>query len=105
MSYQASRLGVPEAEINAASAAPSSSPYRPYRGRGFRTRGFFRGGTRGGPPRASMKLDNRPRKLLIQGVPANDEAVQAVRNHYQVCKLDFLCVHSRDNILVLTGHG
>ena len=31
-----------------------------------------------------MKLDNRPRKLLIKGVPVNDEAVQLVRNHYQV---------------------
>jgi len=81
---EASRLGLPEAEINAESSASSASPYRPYRGRGFRARGFNRGGAgRGGPPRASMKLDNRPRKLLIQELPASDEAVQAVRNHYQ----------------------
>ena len=82
--FQASRLGVPESEIN---AEPSASPshFRPYRGRGFRARGFTRGGTgRGGPPRTNMTLDNRPRKLLIQGVPPTDEAVQAVRNHYQV---------------------
>ncbi|KAF8587345.1 hypothetical protein K439DRAFT_1630837 [Ramaria rubella] len=81
---EASRLGVPEAEINADSSASITSPYRPYRGRGFRGRGFARGGMgRGGPPRSSMKLDNRPRKLIIQDVPTNDEAVQAVRNYYQ----------------------
>jgi RNA-binding protein 26 len=60
----------------------SNTSYRPYRGRGFRARGLVRG--RGGPPaRGSMKLDNRPRKLLIQDIP-NEEAVQTVRNYYQV---------------------
>lgn len=78
---------MPESEINAEYTSPSYSSYRPYRGRGFRARGFPRGSPSrgGGVPRSSMKLDNRPRKLLIQGVPANDEAVQLIRNHYQVC--------------------
>ncbi|KAF8529480.1 hypothetical protein JB92DRAFT_2860770 [Gautieria morchelliformis] len=81
---EASRLGVPESEINAESSTPShSSPYRPYRGRGYRARGFVRGGGRGGASRPRMKLDNRPRKLLIQGIPVNDQAVQLIRNHYQ----------------------
>ncbi|KAF8527861.1 hypothetical protein BU17DRAFT_38588 [Hysterangium stoloniferum] len=75
---EASRLGLPEADMDTVSP---STTYHPYRGRGFRARGLIRG--RGGPPvRGSMKLDNRPRKLLIQGV-LNEEAVQAVRNHYQ----------------------
>ena len=33
---------------------------------------------RGGPPRASMKLDSRPRKLLAKGVPA--ESVEVAQN-------------------------
>ena len=37
-----------------------------------------------------MKLDNRPRKILIQGVPGNDEAVQLVRNHFQVGFVDLI---------------
>ena len=54
--------------------------YRPYRGRGRgRGRGFY---GRGGPPRASMKLDNRPKKLLVKGATA--EQLQAVRDWYEV---------------------
>ena len=30
-----------------------------------------------------MKLDNRPRKLLVKGV--GDDGVQAVRDWYEVC--------------------
>jgi len=30
-----------------------------------------------------MKLDNRPRKLLIQDLPATEEAIHAVRSYYQ----------------------
>lgn len=37
---------------------------------------------RGGAPRSSMKLDNRPKKLLIKGV--NEEGVQALRDWYEV---------------------
>ncbi len=38
---------------------------------------------RGGPPRGSMKLDNRPKKLLVKGV--NTDQVQAVKEWYEVC--------------------
>ncbi|KAH7883912.1 hypothetical protein F5I97DRAFT_1896746 [Phlebopus sp. FC_14] len=59
-----------------------SSPYRPYRGRGRGGRSaFFRGAIRGGPTRASMKLDNRPRKLIVKGV--SEDAIQAVRDWYE----------------------
>jgi len=37
---------------------------------------------RGGPPRASMKLDNRPKKLLVKGV--REEGLQALRDWYEV---------------------
>ena len=50
-------------------------------GRGARG-GYFRGAMRGGPPRASMKLDNRPKKLLVKGASA--ESLQAVRDWYEV---------------------
>ncbi|GJJ09424.1 hypothetical protein Clacol_003646 [Clathrus columnatus] len=77
---EAMRIGVPNVEINSDSQSTSTS-YRPYRGRrGFRARGGIRGGR--GLARGSMKLDNRPRRLLIQ-IPPNDEAVQAVRAYYQ----------------------
>ncbi|CCM02215.1 uncharacterized protein FIBRA_04295 [Fibroporia radiculosa] len=59
------------------------SVYRPPRGRG-RGRGGrvpFRGAMRGGPPRGSMKLDLRPKKLLVKSV--GDNAVQAVRDWYE----------------------
>ncbi|KIJ45498.1 hypothetical protein M422DRAFT_74981 [Sphaerobolus stellatus SS14] len=81
---EASKLGLPEAEGDS-SQPPYSSSFRPYRGRGFRARGAPRGGFvgRGGPPRSSMKLDNRPRKLLIEDVPATEEAIHAVRTYYQ----------------------
>ncbi|PCH33451.1 hypothetical protein WOLCODRAFT_135145 [Wolfiporia cocos MD-104 SS10] len=58
----------------------SSTTYRPYRGRG-RGRGTFRGAMRGGPPRGSMKLDLRPKKLLLKGV--SGDAVQSVRDWYE----------------------
>ncbi|EJT98931.1 hypothetical protein DACRYDRAFT_101554 [Dacryopinax primogenitus] len=65
--------------------APTYTPgySRPYvRGRG---RGRGRGGWRGGPPvyHQSMKLDLRPKKLVIKGVAAgNEDALSAVRNFY-----------------------
>ncbi|TFY73969.1 hypothetical protein EWM64_g10043, partial [Hericium alpestre] len=42
---------------------------------------YYRGAMRGGPPRASMKLDNRPKKLLVKDVAA--DVVQAVRDWYE----------------------
>ncbi|KAJ7357112.1 hypothetical protein DFH08DRAFT_736416 [Mycena albidolilacea] len=57
--------------------------YRPYRGRGRGARSYYRGAgpARGGPPRASMKLDNRPKKLLVKGV--KEDSTQAVRDWYE----------------------
>ncbi|KAI0374368.1 hypothetical protein BV20DRAFT_1041340 [Pilatotrama ljubarskyi] len=73
---EAASLGITEA--TEPPAYPSST-YRPYRGRG-RGRSFFRGAMRGGPPR-SMKLDLRPKKLLVKGAPS--ESLQAVRDWYE----------------------
>ena len=74
--------------------AEPSSPY-PYRGRGRgRGRGFYRGSTRGGPPRASMKIDNRPKKLLVKDV--GSDSVQAVRDWYEAsCQVE--AVEAIDN--------
>lgn len=78
ISVQAASLGITEA---AEPPAYQGSGYRPYRGRG-RARSFFRGAAmRGGPPR-SMKLDLRPKKLLVKG--ASTESLQAVRDWYEV---------------------
>ncbi|KAF7339863.1 hypothetical protein MVEN_01903100 [Mycena venus] len=57
--------------------------YRPYRGRGRGARSYYRGAgpARGGPPRASMKLDNRPKKLVVKGV--KEDSTQAVRDWYE----------------------
>ena len=57
-------------------------PSYPYRGRGRgRGRGFYRGAARGGSVRASMKLDNRPKKLLVQDI--GSDSIQAVRDWYE----------------------
>lgn len=74
---EAASLGIdPSAE-----SAPTYPTY-PYRGRGRgRGRGFYRGATRGGPVRASMKLDNRPKKLLVQDI--GSDSIQAVRDWYE----------------------
>ncbi|KIJ21457.1 hypothetical protein PAXINDRAFT_173615 [Paxillus involutus ATCC 200175] len=75
---EAASLGIPESGDH----AHNGGPYRPYRGRGRGARStFFRGAMRGGPPRGSMKLDNRPKKLLVKGV--RGDAVQAVREWYE----------------------
>ncbi|KAJ7275291.1 hypothetical protein B0H12DRAFT_1215141 [Mycena haematopus] len=57
--------------------------YRPYRGRGRGARSYYRGAgpVRGGAPRASMKLDNRPKKLIVKG--AKEDSTQAVRDWYE----------------------
>ncbi|KAJ2920390.1 hypothetical protein MD484_g46, partial [Candolleomyces efflorescens] len=77
---EAASLGISES----GSEPPYSGSYRGgYRGRA-RGRGFYRGGPalRGGPPRGSLKLDNRPKKLLVKGVEG-DEGLQAVKSWYE----------------------
>ncbi|KAK7058251.1 hypothetical protein VNI00_001882 [Paramarasmius palmivorus] len=72
---EAARLGIP------ADPEPhhgGGGGYRPYRGR---ARGFHRGGFRGGPPRGSMKLDNRPKKLLVKA--EGSDGLQAIRDWYE----------------------
>ncbi|KAL4268008.1 hypothetical protein AB1N83_000733 [Pleurotus pulmonarius] len=61
---------------------PSYGGYRPYRGRGRGApRSYYRGAIRGGGPRTNLKLDNRPKKLLVKGVKEHD--LQAVRDWYE----------------------
>ncbi|KIK71256.1 hypothetical protein GYMLUDRAFT_33395 [Collybiopsis luxurians FD-317 M1] len=66
------------------SSYPTTS-YRGYRGRGRGGRGsysYFRGAPhRGGPPRVSMSLDNRPKRLLVKGISGDNE--QALRDWYE----------------------
>jgi len=70
-------------------ASTEPAPAYPYRGRGRgRGRPFYRGGARGGPPRASMKLDNRPKKLLVKDV--GSDGAQAVRDWYEVDAVETL---------------
>ncbi|KAI0803043.1 hypothetical protein BC629DRAFT_1591141 [Irpex lacteus] len=76
---EAASLGIGSDESVPSYSGPG---YRPYRGRGRGGgRSFYRGAMRGGPPRASMKLDNRPKKLLVKGVTS--EQVQGVRDWYE----------------------
>ncbi|KAF8898346.1 hypothetical protein BD779DRAFT_1483445 [Infundibulicybe gibba] len=77
---EAASLGISEA------ASESSHPsgggtYRPYRGRARGGRSLYRGAMRGGPPRASMKLDNRPKKLLVKAI--HRDSLQALRDWYE----------------------
>ncbi|KAI5123583.1 hypothetical protein M0805_003401 [Coniferiporia weirii] len=75
---EASALGITDNSYQ-----PHTPSYRGYRGRG-RGRASYRGAMRGGPPRASMKLDNRTKSLLVKGVSSHDpEVVQAVRSWYE----------------------
>ncbi|TFY59515.1 hypothetical protein EVJ58_g5728 [Rhodofomes roseus] len=76
---EAASLGLSDA----AESSYSGSAYRPYRGRarGRVLRGGYRGAMRGGPPRGSMKLDLRPKKLLLKGI--SGDSVQAVRDWYE----------------------
>ncbi|KAH0838608.1 hypothetical protein J3R83DRAFT_6930 [Lanmaoa asiatica] len=74
---KAASLGIPEG----GDYAYGGGLYRPYRGRGRGARGAsFRGAGRGAP-RGSMKLDNRPKKLLVKGI--REEAVPALREWYE----------------------
>lgn len=76
---EAASLGISEGEAS----HPSQPAYRGYRGRGRASyRGYQpRGAFRGGPPRGSMKLDNRPKKLLIKGTDAG--SLQSIRDWYE----------------------
>ncbi|TFK76880.1 hypothetical protein BDN72DRAFT_890677 [Pluteus cervinus] len=78
---QAASLGISETPPTYPAYAGG---FRPYRGRGRGApRGYYRGAIRGGgPPRGSMKLDNRPKKLLVKGV--TDESVQALKGWYDI---------------------
>ncbi|ESK98423.1 ccch zinc finger and rrm domain-containing protein [Moniliophthora roreri MCA 2997] len=90
---EAASLGIPAdptVETN------HSGGYRPYRGR---ARGFHRGGFRGGPPRTSMKLDNRPKKLVIKD--AGIDGLQAIRDWYETTgQLEDVSETDNGNIIV-----
>ena len=76
--FKAASLGIPEG----GDSTHGGGSYRPYRGRGRGSRGaYFRGAGRGAS-RGSMKLDNRPKKLLVKGV--REDAVPALREWYEV---------------------
>ncbi|KAJ7655070.1 hypothetical protein DFH06DRAFT_489633 [Mycena polygramma] len=75
--------------------------YRPYRGRGRGSRSYYRGAgaARGGPPRASMKLDNRPKKLIVKGT--KEDSTQAVRDWYETTgQLESLTTVDNGDIVV-----
>ncbi|KAJ6519575.1 hypothetical protein C8R45DRAFT_26850 [Mycena sanguinolenta] len=78
---EAASLGL--SETGTETSTSWGGAYRPYRGRGRGTRSYYRGAgpMRGGPPRASMKLDNRPKKLIVKG--AKEDSTQAVRDWYE----------------------
>ncbi|KAB5594300.1 Zf-CCCH domain containing protein [Ceratobasidium theobromae] len=59
--------------------APQTHSAPPFRGYNPRGRGAWRGRGRGGPPRGSMKLDNRPRTLIVKGLPDTSEAKESAR--------------------------
>ncbi|KAL4243123.1 RNA-binding protein 26/27 [Abortiporus biennis] len=75
---EAASLGL--AEVSDTPYSGGSGSYRPYRARGRGARGFYRGAMRGGPPRTSMKLDNRPKSLLVKGVTSDN--LETVREWY-----------------------
>ncbi|QRW05043.1 Zf-CCCH domain protein [Ceratobasidium sp. AG-Ba] len=67
--------------LNAEGAPTHPAPsYRPH---GTRGRGAWRGRGRGGPPaRGSMKLDNRPRTLVVKGLPDTSEAIDSAKSWF-----------------------
>ncbi|KAK2462097.1 hypothetical protein APHAL10511_006560 [Amanita phalloides] len=82
---EAASLGIAEGGSSTDGHAGAGGGHRGGWYRGSRTsrgaRSYYRGATtRGGHARSSMKLDNRPRKLLVKG--AKEEHVQAVREWY-----------------------
>lgn len=84
--------------------APPQPPYRGgFRGRA-RGRASFRGAMRGGPPRGSMKLDNRPKALLVKGVSSHDpDVVQAIRTWYEVNRTLIMILFWIVSLLSFTG--
>ncbi|KAF8139929.1 hypothetical protein EV363DRAFT_1206054 [Boletus edulis] len=92
---EAASLGIPEAGDH----AYGGGSYRPYRGRGRGARGaFFRGAGRG-PPRGSMKLDNRPKTLLVKGI--REDAIPALREWYEsLGHIDSVDSVGEDEVLV-----
>ncbi|OJA09097.1 hypothetical protein AZE42_02559 [Rhizopogon vesiculosus] len=94
---EAASLGISATNADTSHGTPS---YRGYRGRGRGARStFYRGAARGGPPRASMKLDNRPKKLLVKGV--REDAVQALRDWYETTgQLESADIIGDDEVLV-----
>lgn len=83
---QAAEAGVPSSVITG-----QPSPYRGRgtpRGRGRGRGGFARGGGFAPPAVRSLKLDNRPRKLVVKGVKVDDElTMAAIEEFYKVCSL------------------
>lgn len=67
--------------IDPATETAYGATYRGYRGRGRGARSFYRGAMRGGPPRSSMKLDNRPKRLLVKDITT--DSLQAVRDWFE----------------------
>ncbi|KAF5368363.1 hypothetical protein D9758_002381 [Tetrapyrgos nigripes] len=103
---EAASLGITDASMDT-SETPYTSSYRPYRGRARgRGRGFYRGAPRGGAaPWASMRLDNRPKSLLVKGVSSENE--QALRDWYETTG-QLASVSSTDNGYIVsfkTRHG
>jgi len=96
---EAASLGLAEAGSETHAYNGSYRPYN-YRGRGRPARSFYRGSSlRGGPPRASMKLDNRPKKLFIKGV--SDDSVQAIRDWYETTgQVDSVATSENGGIIV-----
>ncbi|KAJ6574850.1 hypothetical protein B0H19DRAFT_1126037 [Mycena capillaripes] len=98
------RLKVEAASLGLSDAGAETSwggSYRGYRGRGRGSRSYYRGAgpARGGPPRASMKLDNRPKKLVVKG--AKEDSTQAVRDWYETTgQLESLTTVENGDILV-----
>jgi len=94
------KLKAEAASLGIDPSTESASPY-PYRGRGRgRGRGFYRGSTRGGAPRAGMKLDNRPKKLLVKDV--GSDSVQAVRDWYEAsCQVEAVETLENGDITVM----
>lgn len=104
---QATSLGIDPMNPDADAATTSGSgPYPSYRGFAPRGRGrgrargratFYTPRGRGGGPagRANMKLDLRPRKLLVKLGATDAEKVGAVKGWFEVCLRDCCEAFSR----------
>jgi len=80
-------VGDDTVETSPSGRVSSYYPRRPYRGRGrgrgrgrFGVRGTFHGGGRG----RGLTLDNRPKRLIVRGVPVGDEQqLEQIREWHQ----------------------